>query len=57
MRRLSGTIFYSRKLVIASRLKRENEELSATEDGARVEELQIRKFCLDTLLSEEADEE
>lgn len=51
------TVFIARAYVSAKRLQEENEELSSTEDGARVEELQMLKYCLDTLLYEGADEE
>lgn len=43
---------FARKLVVASRLKNENEELSSTEIGARLEQLQMQKYCLDLLLTE-----
>ncbi len=37
---LVPTVLYARKLVVAQRLCRENEELSSTEDGERLEELE-----------------
>lgn len=47
---LAVAIVFARKLVVANRLCRENEKLSATEDGARLAYLQDRLHCLDLVL-------
>ena len=43
-------IFFSRGLIVASRLCRENERLSSTEEGARLAYLRDRLECLETVL-------
>lgn len=47
------TILFTRKLVVAQRLCRDNEELSSTEEGVRLKYLQERLRCLDLILGEE----
>lgn len=43
-------IVYARKLLVAARLCRDNERLSSTEEGARLEELENRLACLALVL-------
>lgn len=54
---LALTIVYTRKLLVAHRLCAENEKLSSTEEGARLEELQDRLGCLDEVLFGVKEEE
>jgi len=48
---------FARKLLVAHRLCRANEKLSATEDGARLQEIENRLRVLDLVLDGEALEE
>ncbi len=43
-------VVFSRKLLVAARLCRENERLSSTEEGARLEELENSLACLALIL-------
>lgn len=43
-------LFFSRKLVVATRLCKANERLSSTEEGERLEELEDALACLDYVL-------
>ncbi len=45
-------VVFSRKLLVASRLCRENERPASTETGARLEYLEERLRCLDIILGE-----
>ncbi len=54
---LALTIVCSRKLLVAHRLCAENEKLSSTEEGARLEELLDRLSCLDEALFGSKEEE
>ncbi len=47
---------YSRKVLVAARLCRENDRLSSTEEGARLEYLQNRLYCLDLFLRDREEE-
>lgn len=52
------TLIFTRELLVANRLVRDNERLSSTEDGAYLAELEERLSCLhDVLDDEEEDEE
>lgn len=48
-------VFYLRKLIVANRLCRENEKLSSTEEGARLEELTNKLECLSLILEGERE--
>ena len=52
-------LYFSRKLIVASRLCRENEKLASTEEGERLEQLEDALACLDDVLgtAEEAQDE
>ena len=52
-------LYFSRKLIVASRLCRANEKLASTEEGERLEQLEDALACLDDVLgtAEEAQDE
>ncbi|MDE5896474.1 MAG: hypothetical protein K2H43_01525 [Clostridia bacterium] len=54
---LAVAIVFSRKLLVAHRLCRANENLSSTEDGARLAYLQERLRCLQLVLDGRTNEE
>lgn len=43
-------LYFSRKLIVASRLCRANEQLASTEEGERLEQLEDALACLDDVL-------
>ena len=47
---LAVALVYTRKVIVASRLCRENEKLSSTKEGARLEYLRDRLYCLGLIL-------
>ncbi len=50
-------VYFSRKLLVAQRLCRDNEQLSSTEEGAQLAELEERLACLDLVLGTQGQED
>ena len=50
------TLIFTRELLVANRLVRDNERLTSTEDGAYLAELEERLSCLHDVLDDEEEE-